>query len=174
MSPFRLFPAETHFWSFGDYAAVLDVMAKTRPASVLEFGPGSSTLALIEGGAARIDACEDDPAWFTVYRDRLERRYPAVRLRPYRWQPELRILGVDGERYDLALIDGPHAIDRRPAAIAYACARAVRVLMPTEEAEGRSLRPDIDRIAAAEGRLVTYIDTGPPSGAFALMGPRTC
>jgi len=174
---FRLYPREEHFCSFADYGAILDTVEIFRPERVLEFGPGHSTLALIEGGAKHIDSCEDDPAWFTVYRKRLERRFPdIVHLRPYRWQENLRILGVDGERYDFAYIDGPHETTRRPKVIEYALAHCLRVLVPLEEAHGPTgfLRPHVLSMAAAAGRAVALTDTGPLAGTHALIGPPTC
>lgn len=172
MSPFRLYPDEQSWWSFADYQAVLDVMARLRPDTVLEFGPGSSTLALIEGGATRIDTCEDDRIWYDVYEPRLARRFPAiVRLHRYVWSDPLRIPALDDQRYDLALIDGPFNTPRRPAVLEYALARCAAVLMPTEEYKtAPMLRPLITAIAANTGRSLEIVETGPLSGAFALIG----
>lgn len=175
-SEFRLFPEERHFWSFNDYRAVVDVVRKLGARRVLEFGPGSSTLALIEGGADKIDCCEDDPAWFTVYKERLQDVYPdIVTLHPYHWQDPLRVAGITGRWYDLALIDGPFGTPHRPAAIEYALQRSFAVLAPTEEwRDGRAepelgLRSEIARIAQRHNHKVEIMETGPLSGAFALI-----
>lgn len=175
--PFKLYPVEARWWSFNDYAAVLLAMAATGAKRVLEFGPGSSTLALIEGGAESIDTCEDSPDWAKVYEERLERRYPdVVKLHRYVW-PEgapLCIPALAGRLYDLALIDGPLGTERRPDVLRYALERCVYVLMPTEEFKTRAwLRPLIEAIAAEAGAPVEIWETGPLSGAFALVGP-TC
>lgn len=166
---FRLYPEEQRWWSFADYGAVLDVMQRLKPKTVLEFGPGSSTLALIEGGAQRIDSCEDSQDWFDVYHERLERRFPAVvKLRRYVWADPLKV-GRLAARYDMALIDGPHGTARRPAVLEFCLARAAAVLLPTEETGSRVLRAAIVSIAAKHGRSLEFMETGPLSGAFALI-----
>lgn len=174
---FRLYPEAQHWWSLADYGAVLDVVERLKARSVLEFGPGSSTLALIEGGATWIDTCEDDPHYFTVYRERLERRFTGVHVRPYRWRPLPSIIGVDAMRYDLGLIDGPKETERRPAVLVYAIERCARVLVPLEETPeltGRGfMRASVERFAKFFMRPVEWIEgTGPLAGAFALIGPR--
>lgn len=170
---FRLYPEEKHFWSFNDYAAVLRVVRRLRPRRVLEFGPGSSTLALIEGGAQRVDSCEDDPHWLDVYRERLQAKYPEiVRIRGYHFGEPLTIPAVDSRHYDLAFIDGPRETPRRPAAIEYACARSRFVLVALECFESAGLAAPVSRIAGELNRGVAWIhDTGPLAGAFALISP---
>lgn len=173
-SPFVLYPEEQRWWSFQDYAAVLGIMERLRPRRVLEFGPGSSTLALIEGGAAHIDTCEDRQEWADVWQERLVRRFrEVVHLRRYHWTDPVSITAIDGERYDLALIDGPFGTPQRPAAIAYALARCTYVLAPTEDyqTENAGLRASIHRMALDAGRPVEFYETGPLSGGFALVGP---
>lgn len=166
---FRLYPEERHWWSFNDYRAVLDTMRALTPARVLEFGPGSSTLALVEGGAAHVDTCEDDPDWAQVYEERLVTQFPdIVHLHRYTWRPDLSIPAIDGERYDLALIDGPRGTDRRPEVVRYALARCVAVLVPTEDLN-RLFRQTLTAIAAERGWTITIRETGPLSGGFALF-----
>src|SRR3954468_3676950 len=98
---FALYPEELRWWSFNDYGAVLQVMQRLGPRRVLEFGPGSSTLALIEGGATHIDSCEDDPVWFNTYTVRLQKKCPRiVTLRPYTWSDPVTVPGVDDKVYD--------------------------------------------------------------------------
>lgn len=173
--PFRLYPEERHWWSFADYGAVLAVMERLQPKRVLEFGPGNSTLALIEGGAERIDCCEDDPTWFNVYKGRLEDAYPAiVRFVFYTWTDPVAIPQLAEERYDLALIDGPLGTLNRPAVIAYCLARCAAVLVPTEELAygGSALKPHIEQLAVEFGFDVEWMETGPLSGGFALLTMR--
>lgn len=176
MSGFRLFPEATHFWSLADYGAVLDVMNRLHPKTVLEFGPGSSTLALIEGGAETIDCCEDNPDWFGVYAERLAAVYPdIVKMHAYRWADPLRIPTLDGRAYDLGLVDGPFGTPQRPAAIEYALQRCAAVLVPTEEWREDKIQPEaglrsrIAWLAWKYGRSVEIMETGPLSGAFALL-----
>lgn len=169
--PFALFPEEKHWWSFADYGAVLAVMERLRPRRVLEFGPGNSTLALVEGGADHIDCCEDNPIWFDVYKERLVSRFPGqIGFIPFEWSDPLST-PIDDQRYDLALIDGPFGAERRPAVLAYCLARCAAVLIPTEDlAYGHgALRPHIATLAAAFNRQITWIESGPLSGAFALL-----
>jgi len=172
MRTFQLYPEERHFWSFNDYGAVLDVMELRLPKRILEFGPGSSTLALIEGGAETIDACEDDPHYFATYQRRLAAAYPSiVSMQAYRWSDPLRVPQLDGRWYDLALIDGPRETPNRAAAIEYCLQRCAAVLIPLEEHPGHQyLRPVAVELAKRHGRSVEIIeDTGPLAGAFALL-----
>lgn len=168
---FRLYPEEKHWFSFNDYGAVLDVMHRLRPKTVLEFGPGSSTLALIEGGAERIDSCEDNPDWFDVYHERLEKRFPTVvKLRRYAWADPLKV-GRLAARYDMALIDGPHGTPKRPAVIKFCLNRCDAVLVPTEDhnnPNGR-LRPVLFDLARECGRPIQIMETGALSGGFGLI-----
>lgn len=175
MSGFRLFPEATHFWSLADYGAVLDVMKRLHPKTVLEFGPGSSTLALIEGGAQHIDCLEDDPDWFEVYRVRLAEVYPdIITLLGYTFSDPLR-LPTPRIRFDLALVDGPFGTAQRPAAIDYALQHCAAVLVPTEEWREDRIQPEkglrsvIATLATKYGRSVEIMETGPLSGAFALL-----
>jgi hypothetical protein len=170
--PFKLYQEERHWWSFADYGAVMDVMTRLKPKRVLEFGPGSSTLALIEGGAMRIDTCEDHPSWLAVYRERLEAVYPdIVMVYEYAWSDPLTVPRIARRRYDLALIDGPYTSEKRPPAIAYALQRSKAVLVPTEDGREHTslLRPHIVRLAERFGFNIEWMDTGPLAGGFALM-----
>jgi len=171
--PFKLLKEDAHWFSLQDYGAVLGVMAAIRPQSVLEFGPGPSTLALVEGGATSIDTCEDVEDWARVWDERLVKRFPGVvRQHRYTW-PEgapLSIRAVDGKRFDMCLIDGPRS-DRRADVLRYCLPRCSWILMPTEEEISHRLRPLIVEIAEKAGRAVRITETGPRSGAFALIGP---
>lgn len=110
---FALYPEERHWWSMADYGAVLDVMQRLKPERVVEFGPGSSTLSLIEGGAASIDTCEDQTDWFNTYQERIARQFPTkdfpttVTMHRYTWADPLVIPALEAKRFDLALVDGP-------------------------------------------------------------------
>lgn len=174
---FRLYPVEQHWWSFADHQAVMDVMQQLAPTRVLEFGPGSSTLALIEGGAAHIDACEDDANWALIHDERLRARYPqVVHIRRYRWAPAISIPGVDAERYDLALIDGPRETDKRLPVVQYALDRCAAVFVALDGHAG--LRAYVDTLATAGPYRVEIRETGPLAGSFALIhvldGARPC
>lgn len=172
--PFELYPAEKHWWSYADYGAVLGTVRALAPRTVLEFGPGSSTLALVEGGARSIDALEDDPTWLAVHRNRLGRKFAGlVELHAFTWADPLTIPTIDARRYDLALIDGPFDTPRRPAVLEYCLQRCRAVLIPTEDHKVKSppLRPHIERLAGVFDASVEIVETGPLSGAFALLIP---
>jgi len=168
-------PATTAWWSEDDRRYVLSVMEQFRPKTVLEFGPGSSTLALIDGGATRIDACEDDPEWLAIYRERIANRYPGiVNLVFYTWSDPLVIPACDAKaRYDLALIDGPLAIDKRIATIRYSLDRAARVLVPLEHPDWQTspLFKSLTEMTALRNRNIYIDEIGPPSFAFAMVTP---
>jgi hypothetical protein len=169
---FALYPEARHWWSLADYGAVLDTMLERKPRRVLEFGPGSSTLALIEGGARTVDTCEDSPDWAAVYEDRLQGKYPeVVHVHRYTWSDQLSIPAIDGQTYDLALIDGPLGTDRRPTVVEYCLDRCEAVLLPTEDSNPR-LRQFLHELAEARGLDLVIRETGPLSGGFALLTKR--
>lgn len=169
---FRLYPEQKHWCSFHDYGAIMKAAQGLQAKRVLEFGPGSSTLALIEGGAEHIDACEDNPHWESHYRERLEGRFPAhVTIHAYVWSDPPSIPSINGQYYDLAVVDGPNQTHKREAVIVYALDRCTRVLVACEDAEGPGLRGSIERLANARGRYVGYRETGPLAGSYALIGP---
>lgn len=128
MRTFRLFPEDYSWWTFEDYDSLLTAMERFKPRSVLEFGPGGSTLALIEGGAESIDSCEYDPEWLTVYRQRIGAKYAHVHLHPFADADPLSIPGLDDRRFDLAFVDAPKVTPTRLPAIRYAQAHAGVVL----------------------------------------------
>lgn len=181
---FALYPEERHWWSFNDYGAVVDVVgerlalvraalpASVDPASiglrVLEFGPGSSTLALLEGGAASVDACEDDPHWAAVHRERLVSQHRRVSLHEYVWAQKLSVSPeVDGRTYDLALIDGPKESAKRLPVLKYALERCEAVLMPVDDSKGLVHR--LEGLAKSKTHDVRIWETGPLAGSFALI-----
>lgn len=166
--PFRLYPEEQHFLSFLDYGAILSTVERLRPATVLEFGPGWSSLALVEGGATRIDACEDADSWRKLWHDRL-RKYPQVTVQWYEWADPLTVPQFDGERYDMGLIDGPYDVAKRPAVIDYCLQRCAAVLVPLELGDAFDLRPVVWALAEKHGCLLETRETGMLAGAFALM-----
>lgn len=172
-SEFKLFPEEAHFWSFNDYRCVRDVTHRLQARSVLEFGPGNSTLALIEGGATKVDTCEDDPVWAGTYIDRIVKRFPAiVTMMHYTWTDPVSVPMVDGERYDMALIDGPFGTERRPAVIEYCIARCDHVLVCCEDLKGPGLKRAILDIALKHRLGYEHMVTGRLAGSFILLDCR--
>lgn len=174
--PFRLYPVAQHFWSLNDYGAVLAVMQRLRPRKVLEFGPGSSTLALIEGGAERVDCCEDSPHWADVHAGRLVERFPKiVAIFSYQWSDPVSVFCVNMETYDMGLIDGPADAWRRRAVLEYCLQRCRHVLVPLECNGGSTFMHDVCReVARQTKRSLEMFATGPDAGAFALIGPPEC
>lgn len=167
---FKLFPQEAHWWSANDYGHVVDTTQAIGAKTVLEFGPGSSTLSLIEGGALSIDACEDNEHWAKVHEERIAKRFPSiVRIVPYVWNDPLTIKAIEGRSYDMALIDGPHGTPARPAVLRYCLTRCKSVLMCCEDYYGRGLREEARVIAMRYGRSFTVTETGPLAGSFALI-----
>jgi hypothetical protein len=176
-SEFRLYPEERHWWSFNDYRAVLGEVQKLKAPRVLEFGPGSSTLALIEGGAVHIDTCEDDPDWAQVYRERLvdavpkfQKDFPAlegIALHDYEWKPGLVIKDLTNATFDFALIDGPRGSLKRDAPLRFAIKRAPVVMFM--DAVDSEVRGFIEKIAKRARAAVEYRDVGPLSVTAAIL-----
>lgn len=167
---FKLYPTEQHWWSFQDYGAVLSAVEHLRAKRILEFGPGSSTLALIEGGATHVDTCEDDPHWAGVYEERLQAQFPdIVHVHRYSWADPVEIPTLrEAKPYDLALIDGPRDTSHRRAVVDYCLARAAAVLVPMESP---GFRQYVTEQAEARGLMYDVHETGPLAGSFMLITP---
>lgn len=174
MRNFSLFPEAQPWCSFADYQMIHDTVRGLGAASVLEFGPGYSTLAIVEGGATAIDICENKVEWLHVYTARLN--YPDF-VTPflYVWRLPLDIPGLR-EAYDLAVIDGPQETPLRIDAVRFAMERSKAVLVPTED-YGRELnsylRPLLFDLAQEHGWDYMVVNTGPVAGGFALLTRRT-
>lgn len=161
---------DAHWWSRSDHDAVLSVMERLRPRRVLEFGPGSSTLALIEGGAD-IDTLEDDPVWVGPAAELLAPHRAMVRMIGYTWSDPLDIPQTNNNyQYALGFIDGPADTTRRPACIEYALDHCNAVLVALECAQGSKLLHDACiRLAEEHSCDIEIMVTGPLAGAFALL-----
>lgn len=101
--PFRLYTKESSTLPFQDYGILMDLAKGAK--SVLEFGPGISTLAFIEAGVPRIVTCEHDEEWFekakTDFKD-----YPQVQVIRYSDVAPVALLETEGE-FELAFVDSP-------------------------------------------------------------------
>lgn len=122
---FTLYPQEARWWSFADYGALLDIVVRLRPRTVLEFGPGSSTLAIVEGGAQRVECYEDDPKWIAAHAPRFA-GLPIV-LRHYTHADPIVLSEMGDRRFDFGFVDGPRETDTRGVEIAYALARCAAI-----------------------------------------------
>jgi hypothetical protein len=168
MSQFKLYPEEKHWWSFLDYKAVLDLVQEHQAQRVLEFGPGSSTLSLIEGGAVHVDTCEDDPDWADVYDQRLVALFPElVHLHRYTWSAtRLTIPALKDSRYDLALIDGPRESTRRTSALNFALDRCPVVVLADMSPP---LWKRVEALVTKGKYTVERRETGPLAGTFTIL-----
>lgn len=165
MSEFALYPVEQRWWSFNDYRGLMNLTRRFAPKTVLEFGPGSSTLALIEGDAGRIDSMEDNPVWLERHRG-LE-KYPGVRLVPYTWSDPLVLPPT---RYDMAFIDGPLRTENRVAVLEACLDRCDVTICPAEERMDRAyLVPHVERLAKKYGRTLEWVETGPLCYAMGVI-----
>jgi hypothetical protein len=176
---FELYPEERHWWSFNDYGAVVDVVRRLKAASgnedvfrVVEFGPGSSTLALIEGGATHIDAFETDPHWADVHAARLAAHLDRVDIYIYGWSDPLQVT-ASLDRYDLAFVDGPVESERRVAVVRWCLEHALAVLVPADEPAGREspMKVAVMEFIAEFRCRAERLETGPLAGSFMLLWP---
>lgn len=101
---FKLYTEESATFRFSDYALLMQQVKDLEAKSCLEFGPGLSTLALIEAGIEKIVTLEHDPEWFDANVERFK-DFPQVEVR--RYQDEPVVLADVEEDFDMAFVDSP-------------------------------------------------------------------
>jgi hypothetical protein len=99
---FKLYTVEQDCLPFRDYAALLKEFQGAKTA--LEFGPGVSTLALIEAGVEKIVTLEHLAEWYDKALEKFK-DYPQVEIRQYYDEPT--VLADVEEDFDVALVDSP-------------------------------------------------------------------
>lgn len=107
---FRLYKDERSVFSFDDYAALLSEVARIGAKRVLEFGPGVSTLALIEADCTEIITLEYQARWMATAKNRLW-QYKNVKLLHYENRPEINIPDLEFARFDMIFVDSPMGTD---------------------------------------------------------------
>jgi hypothetical protein len=93
-----------------DYEAILSIAKSVD--SVLEFGPGESTKALIEAGVREIVTVEHNDKWFEVARRTLKAHKNITLLR-YHDAPVVEMPEIQGRLFDLAIVDSPPGAGNR-------------------------------------------------------------
>lgn len=166
---FALYGQELRIFEFVDYGALLAECRRAAARTVLEFGPGVSTLALIEAGCERIVSCEHDEDYLAKACAQFK-EHRQVSLHQYRNAVEVHVQGVSPEkRFDLAFVDSPVGMEARRAVrlpgqeecsryntCMYALARAPIVLL--HDAKREAERHTLARLAT-DGYLIEMIDT---------------
>lgn len=165
---FRLYSEERAVFTFDDYGSLMEEVGRCGARSVLEFGPGASTLALVEAGCERIVTCEYQDRWLLRAVEMLK-PFPQVSVHRYRNAAEVTVDGLPERQFDLAFVDSPLGIEARMHAdiggqegcsrlntLLFALGRAPIVLFHDAKREGE-LR-SLERVIAL-GHTVDMIDT---------------
>jgi predicted O-methyltransferase YrrM len=167
---FRLYQQEARWWSFADYGTLLDIVVRLRPRTVLEFGPGSSTLAIVEGGAERVDSFEDDPKWISAHAPRFA-GLPVV-LRRYTHADPLVISDIGERTFDFGFVDGPRETDTRGVEIAYALARCSAIACHDALSAPVIAALDVARASGRQVEIVRYDRNPGEPHAIGVVLPR--
>ncbi len=101
---FDLYKTETATLRFKDYGLIIKEAHRVNAKSALEFGPGHSTLALIESGLECIVTCEHDEGWREKAMAKF-REFPQVRVTTYLNEP-VAVAEID-RNFDIAFVDSP-------------------------------------------------------------------
>jgi hypothetical protein len=112
---FDLFKTEQNVFTFDDYGSLMRAVSGAK--RVFEFGPGASTLAMIEAGVESIVSAECNREWRKKAEDRLRESIEAGRVEiigftnscPVEFDAE-----IIGE-FDIAFVDSPVGIEARSA-----------------------------------------------------------
>lgn len=106
---FKLYTVESGTFPFEDYRALMGFADGAN--SALEFGPGLSTLALIEAGVKHILTLEHDPEW---HRKAVEEFKPYRGVHVARYEnvaPVALCEALEGHpQFDLAFVDSPSGV----------------------------------------------------------------
>lgn len=106
---FEMYPArhELNIFRYAEYGALLSAVRELKPTSMLEFGPGVSTVALLEAGCDKIVTCEYDRRWLARMRRKLG-RYRNVKVVHYYNRVDRVVPTIgDDEMFDAAFVDSP-------------------------------------------------------------------
>lgn len=131
-----LYP-NTKFLSREHYDEIVRLATGCKTA--LEFGPGATTLALIEAGCERIHTFDHVEKWADHYRREFA-AYPQVSVGEYVNLPRVAFVGGEGlptplMGYDIAIVDGPQGDrTRTPLAGQESCSRLNTLMIAVERA----------------------------------------
>lgn len=109
-TPYKLYPFDSPTFFAKDYGLLMEHAKGAK--SALEFGPGSSTLALIEAGVGRILTCEYDEGWREKAKEKFK-DFPQVEIIPFYDEPEARA-DIEGQ-FDIAFVDSPKGYKAHPS-----------------------------------------------------------
>lgn len=101
---FKLFPQPTKACSFADYGFLLNAYKGVK--SLLEFGPGATTLAAIEAGVQEIVCLEYDMEWMNAAKERFK-EYPNVKIGAFVNCPECPTTLPLEKTFEMAFVDSP-------------------------------------------------------------------
>lgn len=105
---FKLYTKDSPTLRFREYGSLLS--AATGAKSVLEFGPGFSTLALIEAGVENIVSLEHSLEWMEKKRAEFA-QYPQVTVAQYWDEFPVRADEIANQQFDLAFVDSPQGFN---------------------------------------------------------------
>jgi hypothetical protein len=166
---FQLYREQSRIFEFDDYGALLGECQRVGARNILEFGPGISTLALIESGAERVVTCEYQDRWLASAQELLK-GHPQVSVHRYHNEIDVRVSGLaSGKEFDFAFVDSPlgspsRNVIRHPGqeecnrlnTALFALDRSPVVVMHDAKREGEGYT--LARLAAL-GHRITLIDT---------------
>jgi hypothetical protein len=112
---FELFKAEQNVFTFDDYGSLMRAVSGAK--RVFEFGPGASTLAMIEVGVGAIVSAECNREWRVKAEDRLREFIDTGRVEIIGFTNSCPVefdAPIVGE-FDLAFVDSPVGIEARSA-----------------------------------------------------------
>lgn len=110
---FELYKEEKSVFTFDDYGTLIAEAKRANAKTVLEFGPGNSTLAWVEAGCTDITTLEHQAKWFMIAKANLA-KYKNVKLLPYNNTPVIEIPALNGKKFDLIFVDSPVGMEASP------------------------------------------------------------
>lgn len=120
----------------GDVIIFRKEIERINAQSVLEFGPGESTQVFLDLGVGRVVTCEHKDRWLKVAQERFANE-PRVKVLSYTDTLPVEVPELNGEKFDLALVDSPQGF--KPMRVAHPgmedCSRLNTCLFALEHAK---------------------------------------
>jgi hypothetical protein len=100
---------------FEDYDLIVSIVSSLKCKVALEFGPGATTLALLDAGVETVDTYEHNQLWFDRAQHSLRtfRDQQRVFVHMYKNDAKIHLPSSPRIMFDVAIVDSPVGVSKR-------------------------------------------------------------